>query len=165
MEGSTGYDTEFTVAGEPVPTAACSASCQPTTNHRCGAAPGTSPGVVVGIKQYTPPQGRDLDFWGGITGTKIGSPIAAPWLSLADLNDGDQAVWVGRGNADGSFDIAGVPDGDYPLTWWDEPQNYILNLINVTVRNGETVEMGNLPLNGWWTEYEATSSTTPTATA
>ena len=61
---------------------------------------------------------------------------------------------MGRGNADGSFDIAGVPDGNYSLTWWDEPQDYNLNFINVTMTNGETVHMGNLPLNGWWTEYD-----------
>ena len=61
--------------------------------------------------------------------------------------------WVGRGDANGNFDIAGVPDGNYTLAWWDEPQDYNLNFINVTVSGGETVQMGQLPLNGWWTEY------------
>ena len=62
---------------------------------------------------------------------------------------------MGRpGNADGTFDITGVPDGNYMLSWWDEPQDYILNMINVTVRNGETVDLGSLPLNGWWTEFD-----------
>ena len=67
---------------------------------------------------------------------------------------GDVAVWVGSGDANGSFDISGVPDGNYTLSWWDEPQNYNLNMINVTVSNGEIVDMGNLPLNGWWTRYD-----------
>ena len=44
------------------------------------------------------------------------------------------------------------PTANYTLTWWDEPQNYILNFINVTVTNGEIVDMGQLPLNGWWTD-------------
>ena len=47
-----------------------------------------------------------------------------------------------------------MPDGNYTLSWWDEPQDYNLNMINVTVSNGETVEMGTLPLNGWWTRYD-----------
>src|SRR5665647_1252397 len=90
----------------------------------------------------------------GNTGTKVGGPIVSPWLSLVDLGAGDAAVWVGRGAADGTFDISGVPDGNYTLTWWDEPQDYNLNMVNVTVSDGETVTMGQLPLNGWWTEYD-----------
>ena len=155
MEGSTGYDTEFTVAGEPVPQPMFGFA-PPTHNGQPlnGAASGHIRGGVVGIKTYTPPKGGSFDFWGGNTGTKSAGPISRPWLSLADLQNGDQAVWVGRGNADGSFDIAGVPDGNYSLSWWDEPQDYNLNMINVTVSNGETVSLGSLPLNGWWTEYD-----------
>jgi hypothetical protein len=151
MEGSTGYDTEFVLAGEPVP--------QPIfgfVDPRSTITGGTGhiKGVVVGIKTYNPPRGGAFDPWGGNTGTKVDAPIVRPWLSLADLQAGDVAVWIGQGNADGTFDISGVPDGNYQLSWWDEPQNYNLNLINVTVANGETVQMGNLPLNGWWTKYE-----------
>jgi len=73
----------------------------------------------------------------GNTGTKVGGPIVSPWLSLVDLGAGDAAVWVGRGAADGTFDISGVPDGNYTLTWWDEPQDYNLNMVNVTVSDGE----------------------------
>ena len=43
--------------------------------------------------------------------------------------------------------------------------DYILDLVNVTVGDGEAVDMGILPLTGWWTNSTATSSTTPTATA
>src|SRR5207342_3268156 len=111
-------------------------------------------GVVVGIKTYTPPKGGSFDFWGGNTGTKVGATIKRPWLSLQDLEAGDTAVWIGRGDANGAFDISGVPDGNYTLSWWDEPQDYNLNMINVTISNGETVEMGQLPLNGWWTEFD-----------
>jgi hypothetical protein len=151
MEGSTGYDTEFAVAGEPVPQPIFGFA--PPTNDLTGGS-GEIKGVVVGIQSYTPPKGGSFNYWGGNTGTKVDHPISRPWLSLADLQSGDAAVYVGRGNADGSFSIPGVPDGNYNLSWWDEPQNYNLNLINVTVSNGEVVDMGNLPLNGWWTSYE-----------
>ena len=143
MEGDTGFDTEFALGGEPVPLPIFG-FVQPVHNGQplVAAAAGHIKGVVVGIKTYTPPKGGSFDFWGGNTGTKVDQPIDRPWLSLADLQDGDQAVWVGRGNADGSFDIAGVPDGNYTLTWWDEPQDYNLNMINVTVTNGEVVRHG-----------------------
>ncbi len=63
-------------------------------------------------------------------------------------------MWIGQGASDGTFEITGVPDGDYALTWWDEPQDYNVNSINVTVSNGQVVQMGKLPLNGWWTEFD-----------
>ena len=151
-EGATGFDTEATVAGEPVPTPQFGFA-QPK-NKLGSAALGSISGVVVGVKQYTPPKGGDANFFNGLTGSKTDKPIPNPALSLSDLNNGDQAVWVGRGQADGSFTIPHVPDGDYTLTWWDEPQNYILTLVNVTVRNGEAVTMGQLPLNGWWTPLD-----------
>ena len=152
MEGSTGYDTEFTVAGEPVPQPMFGFA-SPGNDLAAGSS-GHIQGTVVAIRQYTPPKGGSFNFWLGMTGSEVAGPIAKPWLSLADLNSGDRAVWVGQGNADGSFDISGVPDGDYMLTWWDEPQDYFVNMINVTVRGGETVHMGQLPLNGWWTQYD-----------
>ncbi|WP_353509013.1 SdrD B-like domain-containing protein [Intrasporangium sp.] len=155
MEGGTGFDTEFAIAGEPVPQPLFGFA-KPTKNGQPldAAAAGHITGVVVGIKTYTPPKGGSFDGWGGNTGTRINKPIVRPWLSLADLENGDAAVWVGQGDANGAFDISGVPDGNYTLTWWDEPQDYNVNFINVTVTGGETVAMGNVPLNGWWTEYD-----------
>ncbi|HMN26780.1 MAG TPA: hypothetical protein PKE45_01405, partial [Caldilineaceae bacterium] len=154
MEGNTGYDTEFIVAGEPFP-AIFFGYVQPKT---LPAGPnGHIKGVVEVARVYVPPKGGlglPGTNYGGLTGSKLDGPIDRPWLALADLQNGDSAVYVGRGNPDGSFDIPNVPDGNYTLTWWDEPQNYILDLVNVTVSNGETVDMGVLPLNGWWTKIE-----------
>ncbi|MCW2761582.1 MAG: pectin esterase [Marmoricola sp.] len=151
MEGSTGYDTEALVAGEPVPTTQFGFA---KLKNNVPSGGGSISGVVVGVKQYTPPTGGDANFYNGLTGSKADKPIPNPVLSLADLEDGDQAIWVGRGAGDGSFTIPNVPDGNYTLTWWDEPQNYILGLVNVSVRNGQAVKLGQLPLNGWWTQYE-----------
>ncbi|GAB4452169.1 MAG: hypothetical protein Kow0031_34600 [Anaerolineae bacterium] len=127
---------------------------QPNTPNLGGS--GHIKGVVEGTKIYVPAKGGlglPGTIWGGLTGAKVDAPIDQPWISLNDLTNGDQTIWVGRGDANGAFDIPNVPDGNYTLTWWDEPQNYILDLLNVTVTNGEVVDMGILPLTGWWTKF------------
>ena len=149
MENATGYDTEATVGGEPVPTPQFG-FVKPKTPALGGS--GSITGTVVAVKQYYPPVGGSFNYLMGMTGAKLDKPIEDPVISLQDLGNGDQAVWVGRGNANGNFTIPNVPDGNYQLTWWDEPQNYILQLVNVTVSGGETVDLKQLPLTGWWTE-------------
>jgi len=153
MEGSTGLDTEFVVAGEPFP-AIIFGYVSPTTNLDGGS--GSVKGAVNAAKVYVPPKGGTGlpgTIWGGAQGMKLAGPISKPWIALSDLAQGDTAVYVGQGNLNGAFNIIGVPDGNYTLTWWDEDQNYILDLIQVTVAGG-VVDMGILPLTGWWTKLE-----------
>jgi SdrD B-like domain/IPT/TIG domain len=153
MEGATGFDTEFTLAGEAVPQPQFGFAKPMKNGQPLGGGTGHITGSVVKVNTYTPPTGGGFDFWGGHTGSKVSRPIPYPWLSLSDLTLGDQAVWVGQGNEDGTFDISGVPDGNYNLSWWDEPQDHNLNMLQVTVADGEVVDMGTLIENGWWTEY------------
>ena len=128
MEGATGYDTEFTLPGEPVPTPQFG-FVRPHTDLATSTATGSITGTVVGVKQYYPPNGGSFNQYWGSVGSKLDKPIADAVLSLNDLDNGDQSVWVGRAAADGSFTIPHVPDGNYMLTWWDEAQNYILQLV------------------------------------
>ncbi|MEZ4866175.1 MAG: IPT/TIG domain-containing protein [Caldilineaceae bacterium] len=151
MEGATGYDTEFVVAGEPFP-AIIFGYVQPTAPLPSGANTHHITGVVDAFKAYVPATGGVVGE-GGMTGAKIDKPIDQPWLSLVDLDNGDTAVWVGQGDANGHFDIANVPAGNYSLVWWDEPQDYILNMQNVTVGNTD-VDLGVLSLLGWWTQFD-----------
>ena len=151
MEGYTGYDTTSPSAASPPPTRS-SASSSRTNDLAAGS--GHITGVVVGIKTYTPPKGGAFDFWGGNTGTKVGGPIKRPWLSLSDLEAGDQAVWVGQGNADGTLrhlrrprrqlhaQLVGRAAGLQP----QHDQRH-----RAQRRDGR---VGNLPLNGWWTEFD-----------
>jgi uncharacterized repeat protein (TIGR01451 family) len=164
MEGATGYDTEFIVGGEPFPSIIFGFVPGPTSTywnspaHRFAAGgTGTIKGVIDATDIYVPAKGGQSlpgTIWGGMAGAKVDHPIDKPWITLSDLNRGDTAVYVGRGKADGSFEIKNVPDGSYTLTYWDDPQDYILDLLAVTVNHGEVLDMGVLPLTGWWSDLQ-----------
>jgi hypothetical protein len=150
MEGATGLDQEFVQAGEPFPWSMFG-YVKPTPIAAAGA--GVVKGVVDAVKVYVPAQGGVTlpgTIWGGLAGAKIDKPVPYPWIALTGLQVGDVAIYVGQGNADGSFQINGVPDGNYTLTYWDTDLRYLLDFVNVTVANGEVVDLGILPLTGWF---------------
>jgi len=159
MEGATGLDTEFAVAGEPFP-ATFFGYVLPGNTMAAGA--GTIKGTALAVSAYVPPVG-------GITGElglqgakpKDKNPIKRLFVSLSDINNGDRTVYVGEfdcnvaaGCAPVNFSIPNVPDGDYFIGLWDEPQDYIFNEQNVSLRNGEVVDLGSLSMLGWWTTIE-----------
>ncbi len=152
MEGSTGFDTEFTLAGEAVPPPLFGFVAPLKNGQPLSASGGVISGRVMKTLHYVPPKGGNYDLFNGFTGSKLDGPIKDAWLSLADLEDGDQAVWIGQAGPDGRFDITGVPEGTYLLTWWDESQRHLIGLQNVTVGPDEPVDLGMLPMTGWWTE-------------
>jgi hypothetical protein len=150
QEGDTGYDTEQTVGGEPVPYVDFG-FVKPT------ALTGTTPGEIVGsavlARTYVGGQGGVTLPNAGVAGANIAGPVPQPWVALSDLGSNDQLVYLARGNADGSFDIKNVPNGDYQLTLWDGPQETILDSFNVTVAGGK-VDVGTKALVGWFTEVK-----------
>ena len=93
MEGATGYDTEFVVAGEPFPftifgyvpglTSTYQATGRPARSGSSRrtrsppAAPARSRGVVSSAKVYVPATGGTClpgTIWGGLCGAKIDKP-------------------------------------------------------------------------------------------
>jgi len=117
---------------------------------------GVVKGTVVGVAKYAPAVGG-LNLGG--TGAanlvdfgaqKILENIKAPLVSLLDANGNDLTVYMGKGNADGTFQINNVPDGDYILTYWDEDQAYMLTQGNLKVQNGQTTDLGVLDAAAWW---------------
>jgi SdrD B-like domain len=149
QEGDTGYDTEQTVGGERVPYVDFG-FVSPTA--LTGSASGEIVGTAVLARTYVGGQGGVTLPNAGVAGASIAGPVAQPWVALSDLGNNDQMVYLGRGRADGSFDITNVPDGDYQLTLWDGPQETILDSFNVTVANGQRLDVGTKPLVGWFTE-------------
>ncbi len=151
MEGSTGFDTEFVVAGEPFPATFFGfVHGTPNAYSFVGSGSGEIKGLAMEVKAYIPPTGGIVGET-GLLGARIDKPMEKPWISLSDLNNGDATVYVGQGAVDGSFDITGVPDGDYVLGAWDGPQDYIFNFQNVTIKNGEMTDLGSISMLGWWT--------------
>ncbi|HZU87488.1 MAG TPA: SdrD B-like domain-containing protein [Anaerolineaceae bacterium] len=154
MEGGTGLDNEFIVAGEPFPWTVFGYT-KPTAAYPVAANTGTVKGVVVAAQVYTPFQGGLPylgEIWGGLSGAKIDKPIDSPWIALNDLQNGDTATYVGRGNPDGSFNIPNVPPGNYTLTYWDSRLFYLMDFVQITVTANQTTDTGVIFLTSWFNE-------------
>jgi uncharacterized repeat protein (TIGR01451 family) len=154
QEGGTGLDNEFVVAGEPFPWTMFG-FVRPMNN--LGGGSGGVKGRLVEASVYLPQQGALPyygDIWTGFQGTKVTGPITGGWVALSDLQNGDTAVYVGPANSDGTFQISGVPNGNYLFTWWDYNLHHILDWMQVTVSNGQVYDMGTPMLTGWFTKVE-----------
>lgn len=154
QEGDTGYDSEVTKGAEPVPATQFGFVKQKPIP--ASTATGEVKGVVIAGLPYIGGQGGLVVPGGGWAGAKSGGPIAQPWVALSDLTGGDAAVYVGRGAANGSYDIKNVPDGSYQLTLWDDAQDYIIDSFNVDVSGGDVYDVGNHMLVGWFTHLKGT---------
>jgi len=169
QEGYTGLDNEFVVAGEPFPWTVFGfvSPCElgdptdrcPANDDMTGAATGGVSGNLVKASVYLPQTGALPyvgDIWTGFNGTKVMGPVTDGWIAISDLSQGDTAIYVGPAEADGSFSISGLPDGDYLFTWWDFKLHFILDWIQLAVRDGEITDMGTPMLTGWFTEVTGT---------
>ncbi|MGC9669579.1 IPT/TIG domain-containing protein [Planosporangium sp. 12N6] len=155
QENDTGYDTEQTLGGERVPYVDFG-FVAPTALPANPATTGEIVGTAVQGRPYVGGQGGASVPETGVAGAKIAGPVPQPWVALSALGNGDQMVYLGRGGADGKFDIKNVPDGDYQMTIWDAPQELILWSFNVTVRGGQKVDVGTKMLVGWFTHIRGT---------
>ncbi len=158
QEGATGFDTELVgLAGEPVPATRLGyvhGGTAPTYRPFAGSAAGQIKGVAVAVKAYIPGVGGITQA--GLAGAKVDAPVNKPWVAVDDLNSGDQQRAVIRGNADGTFSLAHVPDGDYQVTVWDQEQNLILQNEQISVRGGEVADLGTVRLAKWFSEISGT---------
>ncbi|HET7475665.1 MAG TPA: SdrD B-like domain-containing protein [Dermatophilaceae bacterium] len=154
QEGDTGFDTEVTKGAEPVPMVQFGF----VKPQALPALSGVTGEIVGRVNAQLPYIGGLNGQVGpeGLAGSKLGPPIKAPWVALSDLNRGDGQVYVGRGAADGSFDIKNVPNGTYQLTLWDDDQDYILFSFTVEVTGGAKVDVRQQTLVGWFTHIQGT---------
>jgi hypothetical protein len=155
----TGLDTELILNGEPVPWVEFgfidqkSLPAAPSVDNQLGSVRGQ---ILAGLAYVGGQGGLAMPGGTGTVGGKEGPPIDRPWISLSDLNNGDQMVYTGRGNADGTFNIPNVPPSSYQVTAWDDNQDYIIFSFNVVVRPGEDLDTGKNYLSGWMTRIYGT---------
>ncbi len=155
INGDNGLDSELVVGGEPVPWVQFGYIEQRPMRSSTAVAH-VKGQILEGLAYVGGNGGVTMPGGTGTAGGKEGRPIDRPWISLSDLGNGDQMVYTGRGNTDGTFDIARVPDGTYQLTAWDDAQDYILFSFNVTVDNQVSVDTGKNYLSGWMTRLYGT---------
>ncbi len=103
-------------------------------------------GEIRSIHNSRPP---DFTFY-------TGAPVPNCWVGL---NQG--VAGVGRGltavpcAGDSSFEISGVPPGDYGLAVWDANLDFIFSVINVTVTDHD-VDLLDVPIFDWFAHLHAT---------
>jgi len=154
----------------------CPQNGKPGTTPGCG----RITGQLYQANVYVPGINRLPGVGGanGNSGIALQNPIDRGWVTLNSLNastgDFDKMIAtiptqdpsrVGLQYPDcpqaptpaskttpgwGCFELSNVPDGEYMLTIWDEPQETALDTFNVTISNGQIVNMGVLPLLGWF---------------
>lgn len=158
MQNDTGADTEMVVGGEPVPWVTFG-YVRDTETHpvtRCDACHGSGEvhGVVANGYAYVASKGglAGVGEFTGTQGISVGGPIEDAYVAVSDLQDGDQTFAVQHVQPDGTFSVGDLADGDYTVTVWDRALVKILDLFQVTIRNGKQVDLGDLPLFSWFTE-------------
>jgi large repetitive protein len=90
---------------------------------------------------------RNWVEWAPYTVGTFTDPVENPLVALSDAST-DVAVYVGRGDEAGNFDIQGVPAGDYNLAIWDEQLSYIMRFKPVHVNPNQTVDVNELGDDG-----------------
>ena len=157
QSNDTGLDTELVQAGEPVPWAQFGFvdTTAPPTAIGPATTTGGIKGQVVGAEPYVPGIGGLAGQGGanGQSGIRNDGPLSRVWLVLNDLNNADsQAAVTETSDDQGHFNFQHIKDGDYSMGVWDEDQDYAFDIHNVTVRNGQVVDLQNVPLIGWFTK-------------
>ena len=157
MPADTGMDSEMVVGGEPVPFVNLG-FVKPTpmpamTNANGSPATGEVTGKIMGANVYVPGQGGLPGVGGanGASGIKLQQPVSHPWIAIADMNNSDQTFFAAEAAPDGSYDVKGLPPGDYMIATWDQPQDYAMDSFQFSITDiGQVIDMGVVPLLGWW---------------
>ncbi len=79
-----------------------------------------------------------------------GIPINNAWVGLNSSTSKD-ALYAGRCEPDGSFEIMDVPPGNYQIVMWDDDLDYIFYFNTATVpEEGGTADLGDMQVFEWF---------------
>lgn len=104
----------------------------------------TITGKIVNIHNSRPP---DYSFHDGIA-------FPGCWVGLNEATGSKRALYATACNADSTFSIPKVPGGTWELVVWDEAMDVIIATAPVTVADGATKALGNVPVFNWFARYE-----------
>ena len=90
---------------------------------------------------------RNWQGWPPFDVLTLGETVQNPFVALSDSTT-DRTVYIGQGDADGNFDIQGVPAGSYNLAIWDEQLSYIMRFKPIIVADGQTVDANDTDPRG-----------------
>jgi len=82
-----------------------------------------------------------------------GAPLPSCWIGLNNAT-GTLGLYAAACNDDSSFEITGVPAGNYQLVVWDTYLLNIFNIQNVTVADAATTDMGEVKTFRWFQTQE-----------
>jgi hypothetical protein len=92
------------------------------------------------------PGSSDSNSYDGLAHTRA-------WVGLnTNSGDGPNVATV-QADADGGFEIPGIPDGTYQLAIWDTYLDQVIAFQTVTV-SGSDIDVGNVGVNAWFTRQE-----------
>ncbi len=170
MANDTGLDTELVQAGEPVPWAQFG-FVDTKNDDTDPSTPGLNPqpwpitdpathtggahitGTVMAAEPYVPGQGGLAGQGGanGQSGIRYPHTLDRVMIGLNDFDNGDLLGYVTQNEDDGTFDISNIKDGTYLISFWDIDQDYAFDVFNVSIVGGKSIDLGNVPLIGWFT--------------
>ncbi len=176
LEGGTGYDTELIVGGERVPPVAhgfvklthndAQMATMPAADYYNASSGfnsqngnnGSLTGRIMVGRAYIGSGGAQALAGMNLTNAKTDGPIEDGLISISCIATcdapTDSAVWTGRAHSDGTFTVTGLQTGDYTVAFWDETQSYILAVLQYSVVSGQTTDVGDVLLSGWFTDLQ-----------
>ncbi len=87
------------------------------------------------------------------TGSYAALAHTRAWVGLNSIaGDGPNIATV-HADADGNFEMTGIPDGDYQLVVWDDYLDTIIAFQTVSV-SGSGANVGEFPVNAWFGRLE-----------
>jgi hypothetical protein len=94
----------------------------------------------------------------GQSGMKLDRPVDRGWITVNSLDstgaDFDQRVATVAADVNGAFDVTGLRDGSYLVAVWDQPIDHAMDIFNVTIQNGQILDLGVVPLLGWFARMQ-----------
>ncbi|MGV8040686.1 MAG: Ig-like domain-containing protein [Thermoanaerobaculaceae bacterium] len=86
----------------------------------------------------------------GLTGMFPGPPLSEAWVGL-NSGAGATGLWASRVDPlTNQFAITGVPAGTYQLVTWDGPLISLFGFNNVTVADGQVLDLGDVKAHMWF---------------